>query len=602
MIEFVLLSAAGGPPPIVTEIALCLLAAAALAVAGQRFKVPVVAAFLAAGVLIGPIGLALVTDKESIETIAKLGLTLLLFVIGLEINVKSLLRGGRALLVPGLAQVPLTVLAGTGVFLVAGSLGFALFSDSYTALYFGLAAAFSSTLLVVKTMQERLQIDTVDGRLAVGLLIFQDLWAIVVLALQPSLANPDIAPILRTFTGIALLVVVAFVFTKFVLPSAFRTVARSPEMVVTLALGWCFGLGILASHLGALAAAIGIHLDLSVSMEMGALIAGASIATFPYAHEVVAKVGNLRDFFVTLFFVALGMGIPVPHGISGLLWALVLASVAVALRYLTFLPLFSVSGVPLRYAVTTSTKLAQISEFSLVILYLGHALGHLSEEAVAIVVFAFVITAIATPGLFSVADPVYGRIAATLARVGFVRKEQAATAAHAGHGGRIVLLGFHRTASSLLHDISIRHPDLVPEVLVVDFNVQLHDAVRKTGAQCVYGDIANPATLLHTGIAEAEVVISTVPDDLLRGTTNRQIAAAVRALAPKALIVANAVRVADVRELYAAGADYVFMARTETSIGILPAVEAALNGELAEFVDSRRREQGDLETRGEVLD
>jgi len=599
---FVLLSAGGGPPPIVTEIALCLLAAAALAVLGQRFKVPVVAAFLAAGILIGPIGLSLVTDKESIETIAKLGLTLLLFVIGLEINVKSLLRGGRALLIPGIAQVPLAVLAGTGLFLVAGSLGFSLFSDSYTALYLGLAGAFSSTLLVVKTMQERLQIDTVDGRLAVGLLIFQDLWAIVALALQPSLADPDAGPILRTFAGIGLLVAVAVVFTKFVLPPSFRLVAKSPEMVVTLALGWCFGLGILASKLGALAAAAGVHLDLTVSMEMGALIAGASIATFPYAHEVVAKVGNLRDFFVTLFFVALGMGIPAPHGFGVIAWAVVLAAVVVVLRYVTFLPLFCASGVPLRYAVTTSTKLAQVSEFSLVIVYLGLGLGHLGEDAVAVVIFAFVITAVATPALFTLSDPIYVKIAGALARAGIGPKERVEPAERDGHSGRIVLLGFHRTASSLLHDIATRYPELIRAVLVVDFNVQLHDAIRKTGARCVYGDIANPQTLRHTGIDAAEVVVSTVPDDLLRGTTNRQITAVVRALAPNALIVANAVRVADIRAIYEAGASYVFMARTETSIGILPAIEAALNGELAAFADSRRRELGDLEGRGEVLD
>src|SRR5262245_16274110 len=404
---------AAAPPPIVGEIALCFVAAAALAVLAQRIRLPVVAGFLAAGVAIGPVGLSLVTAKESIETIAKLGLTLLLFVIGLEINVKSLLGRGRALLLPGVAQVPLTALAGTGAFLAVGSLGFSIFAGSYAALYFGLAAAFSSTLLVVKLMQERFQLDTVDGRLAVGLLIFQDLWAIVVLAVQPSLGHPDLRPIAGTFAGIGVLVVVAFVFNRWVLPAAFRTVARSPEMVVTLALGWCFGLGILASHLGAL----------SVSMEMGALIAGMSIATFPYASEVVTKVGNLRDFFVTLFFVALGMGIPAPSGIGVLAWAVLLVIVVIVLRYLIFVPVFAASGVPLRYAVTTSTKLAQVSDFSLVIAYLGHGFGHIGEEAVAVVVFAFVLTAVLTPAMFSMTDRIYTRISAVLARIGIGPKD-----------------------------------------------------------------------------------------------------------------------------------------------------------------------------------
>jgi voltage-gated potassium channel Kch len=207
-----------------------------------------------------------------------------------------------------------------------------------------------------------------------------------------------------------------------------------------------------------------------------------------------------------------------------------------------------------------------------------------------------------TPALFTLGDPVYTRIAAALARIGIVTRQADAPPPAEERGGRIAILGFHRAASALLHEIATRYPDLIRDVLVVDFNVQLHDAIRKTGARCAYGDLANPVTLRHTGIADAEVVVSTVPDDLLRGTSNRKIAAEVRALAPRARIVVNAVRVSDVKDLYAAGADYVYMARTEISLGILPAIEAALNGDLAEFVENRRREHGDLATRSEVLD
>ncbi|MGB1701044.1 MAG: cation:proton antiporter, partial [Nannocystaceae bacterium] len=322
-----LLAGGSGITPLVKDIGLCLVSSAIFSLLFVRIRVPITAAFIFAGVLIGPIGLELVTDQETINTIANLGLTLLLFIIGLEINVKSLLASGKTLFVSGLLQVPLTTAFGLGAFAVMGSTVVGATTGNYTVLYLGLACAFSSTLLVVKTLQSRLQLDTVDGRLCLGLLIFQDIWAIVVLALQPSLSNPDLGPILRTFAGIAIVVIVAVLLSTYVLPRAFRLVAKMPEVVVTLALGWCFGIGLFAAELTTIVHAIGIDAELSVSMEMGALIAGTTIASFPYAHEVVAKVGNLRDFFITLFFVALGMGIPAPSGPSIIVGAFALAAV-----------------------------------------------------------------------------------------------------------------------------------------------------------------------------------------------------------------------------------------------------------------------------------
>ena len=145
----------------------------------MELNIPAIAALLGAGVLLGPAGLEAVHDRASIDTISNLGLTLLLFVIGLEVNLSSLLASGRTLVVTGIVQVPLTLAAGLGVFLLVGMTGVTLASGVYSALYLGVACAFSSTLLVVKYLQEHLQLDTLSGRLAVGLLIFQDIWAIV---------------------------------------------------------------------------------------------------------------------------------------------------------------------------------------------------------------------------------------------------------------------------------------------------------------------------------------------------------------------------------------------------------------------------------------
>lgn len=600
----VLAASAAGIDPLVQDIGICVLLAGALSVLFERLRIPTIAALLLAGVALGPVGISAVTDKARIETIANLGLTLLLFVIGLEVNLRNLLASGRTILLSGLLQVPLTIGAGLLAFVLLRGAGLSGIEGEYGATYLALACGFSSTLLVVKQLQSKYQLDSHSGRLCVALLIFQDVWAIVVLALQPNFAKPDIRPLAATFGGIAVVALVAALFARWILPHAFRLVAKVPELVVSAALAWCFGLGLFGAHLGSLLHRVGVNVQVSVSLEMAALIAGASVASLPYSHEVVAKVTNLRDFFVTLFFVALGMGIPVPKGASVLLLAAALAAVAIVLRYVVFLPLLYVAGVDRRTAIVSSTRLAQVSEFCLVILYLGASLGHVSSELVSVVIFAFVLTALVTPSLFALADGLDGRIGPILARLGMKAPKEGRTSHADGLHvrPRLVLLGFHRLASSLLHDLSRESPELLDRTVVVDFNVALHDAIRATGAHVVYGDIANPATLMHAGIDSAEIVISTVPDDLLKGTSNLALARELRRLAPEATVIVNALALSNAAEMYEAGADYVFSFRTETSRGVVGAIHATLNGELPDFRESLRREGLDLIGRREVYD
>lgn len=189
-----------------------------------------------------------------------------------------------------------------------------------------------------------------------------------------------------------------------------------------------------------------------------------------------------------------------------------------------------------------------------------------------------------------------------LGRVGIGEGKRQVQQQEAESPPRLALLGFHRLASSMLHDLERDHPELVPDVLVVDFNVALHDRIRARGARVAYGNFANPATLQHSGVLEADVIVSTIPDDLLKGITNLELATQLRKLAPNAKIVVNTLRLADVPLMYEAGADYVFSWPTEASLGVVPAVCAALNGDLRGFLETRRLEAGELLVqRDEVL-
>jgi len=597
----VVLASGVGSNSFVEELGLCVLAAGFLSAIFERLRIPTTAALLVAGVVLGPLGFGALGSSKDIEAIASLGLTLLLFVIGLEVNPRELLASGRTLLWTGLLQVPVTVLVAFGIFAVLRFSFASQLTGIYPLLYLALASAFSSTLLVARFLQERRVLDTVSGRLSMGLLVFQDVWAIVVLALQPNFESPQWMPIVLTFAGIVVLSGLATLGARFVLPHLFAGVAKTPEHVVSLALAWCFCVALTGTHLGDLLQRAGVVVQLSVSTEMGALIAGMTIASFPYHHEVAAKVSNLRDFFVTLFFVALGLSIPLPNSQQVVLLAGTLALVTIALRVGVFAPLFYVTGLDRINAFDASLKLAQISEFCLVIAYLGVQPGNIDRSLGSVVIFAFVITALTTPGLVSLSNSLPLRLDAWLYQVGFADPHRRVTpTSSASERPQIVVLGFHRVAAALLQDMVRQHPELMRSVLVVDLNVQAHHVIRQLGVRVMYGSAGARETLLRAGVEHAALVISTIPDELLRGTSNRSIVAAVRSVAPNATVFACGSRAIDIDGLYRAGATYVYMPSSETANGVFAASLAALSGKLDDYRATREAACGPLQTRLDV--
>ncbi|MBI4576805.1 MAG: cation:proton antiporter, partial [Planctomycetes bacterium] len=503
------------------------------------------------------------------------------------------------LILGGLFQFPLCIAFGYGAGLLLQRSGWDLAQGPYLPIYIGFTLASSSTLIVVKLLQSRYQLDTVVGRVALGILVFQDLWAIVVLAVQPNFAHPELGQVGLTLLGIAILTGLAILLARYALPLLLHWIAKEAELMLVVAIAWCFGIAFLGQNLATILGLLGIPLSVSVSLEMGALLAGASIAALPFCHEMAAKVGTVRDFFVTLFFVGLGMGIPRPEGANVLLFALALAALTVASRYLIFFPLLYLTGMDRRSSVVASTRLAQISEFCLVIAFLGLQLGHVSNEFVSAVIFAFVITALATPLIFDVGDRLHERLGGLLSALGFRLPDRLGTE-RAAREHAIVILGCHRIASSFLHEIARSRPEVLKDILVVDFNVAIHSAIRRLGVTVVYGDVSNPDTLKHA-VEHADLVISTVQDDILKGTTNAKLAAAVRAANGSAKIIVNAYRAQMVEGLYAAGADYVFVTRVEAARNLLPAVEAAMAGRIRDYRAEQDQAHGAVADRVEVL-
>ena len=596
--------AAGGEmPSLVKDIGLSLLAAGVLGVIFTRLKIPSIAAFLLAGVLIGPIGLKQVTDPVNIDTIAQLGFILLLFLIGLEIDFKKILGSGKPIIISGLLQYPLTILFGVLMvkLMVWLGIGGSLLAESpYAALYMGVVIAGSSTLLVVKLFQEHFELDTVPGRLALGMLIFQDIWVIVAILIQPSLQNPDIGLIAMSFLGIVLLSLITVVIALSVVGRAFTWIAKTPEMTLLGALAWCFivvFIGVNMDHI--FEATYGKNFHMAVGSGMAALIAGASIANLPSSTEIITKVATVKDFFITLFFVALGISIPMPESMNVIVVAVMLAVLAILARQFIFFPLFYFTGVDQRNAEVSSIRLAQISEFGLVIAFLGVKLGHLSPALTSSVIFAFVITALATPLMYGRAYEIHGWVRPLLEKCGF--KAPPELTKEEGKGYKLALLGFHRDASSLLYNLSQNDPDLLKETLVIDFNVALHESIRELGATVKYGDLANPETLHHLGLNQCHVIVCTIPDDLLRGIDNRSLVHVVREMAPNASIISNAIATDEIKHVYAAGADYVYLNRFEAAWTLQRAIHAGIEQQLDAFRTKRQSRNHYKPDRKEIL-
>ena len=553
---------------LIRDLALSILLAWLLGVSAHLLRQPLILAYLVAGFVLGPSGLRWVKSQESIQTISELGLIFMLFMIGLEIDLKKIIGAGKVIAVTAVTQILGCCVLGVLMFWLLGQ---PFGGGRWDALYLGAAVALSSTVIIVKVLYDKRELDTLPGRITLGVLVLQDLFAIIFLAVQPSLNDLHFEVVALSIARVGVLVATALLISRFVLPFLFHRIARLPELVLVGALAWCFFVGELA-------------VLLSLSREMGALIAGVSLSTFPYALDVTAKVTALRDFFITLFFVALGMLIPLPTGaVIGL--ALILIAFTFVSRALTvFAPLYMLRQ-GLRTSIVPTINLAQISEFSLVLIQVGVQAGQITAQTGSAVAFAFVILAVASTFMMVNSDSITRQAVAGLRRIGVRDLDHGRTAPEAqGHGQRgIVLLGFFRAASSFLSELERRHAAMLERVCVVDFNPLVYHALQQRPVKVFYGDISHIDTLAHAGVANAAIVISSVPDSLLKGTTNEKLVRHVRAVNPAAKIVATADVLSQVDRLYAAGADYVTVARLAEAKELIEIVTAAESGLLADL-------------------
>ncbi len=575
------------PTDLLSSIGICVGAAALIAAVTWRFRQPLIIAYLATGVIIGPrIGLKFITNEDSIQTVAEIGLILLLFVIGLEIDLRKMASGGLAVLLTGALQVPICIALGLGFFAVVGVTNS---QHNYALLYLAACMSLSSTLVVVKILNDKFELDTLPGRITLGVLVIQDLWAVGMLAVQPNILNPNLVPLLGSLWRGAVLVVGGFALSKYVLPYLFRMVAKAPELVLVSALGWCFFLAGAASLIG-------------LSREMGALIAGVSLSTFPYNVDVVAKAVSLRDFFVTLFFVALGMQITIPS--LEVLELALAASVFVIVSRVVVVPILYALRLGLRTSIVPAINLAQVSEFSIVIASLGVTLHQINQDVLTVVIVTFAVTSVVSTYMINFSHPIQRLLAAGFKAVGLKDLDSKAELAEAAEVHQpVIFLGFFRDTSSILYEFehegsAEESRRFIEKILVIDFNPTVLRELRRKNIKCVYGDIAHADTLRHAGVEHAELVVSSITDDVLRGTSNMRLMNSVHTHAPNARVVLTSDHIPEALRFYEQGADFVFIPRLYSAAACARILRKGLAGG---FEEVRSQAIEHLSKRQEVL-
>ncbi len=548
---------------LLTDIAYGIIFAAAASHVARLFRQPLILGYVLGGVLLGTnLGFGLVTNEANIELISEIGLILLLFIIGMEINLRELVKMGKSMFTLGIVQFVACVALGLLAF---RSFGYRIGNGNFDLLYIAVAAALSSTLIVVKLLHDKFEIHTVAGRLTVGVLVLQDVCAIVFMACQPNLLNPQLGNIAQSLGFGAVLVVTTFLASRHLLSRLFLAANRSPELVLLTSIAWCFFISGLAEIAG-------------LSKEMGALIAGMSITAFPYGAVVIAKLTGVRDFFVTLFFVALGIKVPVPTW-QLLKISLVVAAFVLGSRLLSVAPTVYFLRMGLRNGLLTALNLAQLSEFSLVIMALGANYGHVSEGLSDTVLASMLVTSILATYIINFNDTLTRALMRAVRILNIQDKglQEAKTMGRESPKRDIVLLGCFRAGMAFLEAVESQASHLKKRVLVVDFNAALKDNLESRGFHWVYGDLAHPETLHNWGIVDASFVICSVSDTFLKGITNRRLLAHLKQMAPQAQLIMTAEENQEANILLEEGAKHVIVSEKLSGMRICELVTKNLD-------------------------
>ncbi len=459
-----------------------------MAILASQLKQPLLIGYLVAGILIAFFGNF--HDLEFLEVFSQIGVTLLLFLVGLEMNISELPSLGKVALVTGLGQIIFTSFFG---FILASVLGYSGLSSVYIAV----SLTFSSTIIMMKLLSEKNDLGSLYGRIAIGFLLVQDLVAMLILMFLSGLeANVmTITSVLLLILKAILLLLIVLIFSKYIFPRLIDKVASSgSELLFIVSIAWALTFSVFVSD------------KLGFTLEIGGFLAGLAFSTLPEHLQIASRTRPLRDFFLTIFFLFLGTKLVV-GGVGGVIVPAIIFSVFVLVgNPLIVLILMGLLRYRKRTSFFAGLTVAQISEFSLILMSMGLALGHVSNSEVALVVIVGVITMTLSTYMIMGAEKLYSILDPVLI---FERKKtkEISLGKKTDYKDHVILIGGDRTGQEI---IPLLKKAGLPFV-IVDFNPKVFNKLYAENLPVIFGDITDPDILADININNARIIISTVP-------------------------------------------------------------------------------------------
>ena len=479
-----------------SEIAAVLAVAATFGALAFWLRQPLIIAFIFAGILLGPAGLNWVHALDQVDLFAKLGIGLLLFVVGLKLDPHLIGSVGRVAMVAGLGQMIMTAAVGYAVALALGM-------TQITAFYVAAALTFSSTVIIVKLLSDKREIDALHGRIALGILIIQDIVVVILMIGLTAYGGDTQEPNLGKQTyevigkGVGFLALVA-VATRYLLPSLLHSFARWPELLTLFAIAWAIGLASLGTELG-------------LSKEVGAFVAGVALAATPYKAILAARLTSLRDFLLLFFFIDLGVQIDTGHLGSALGPAILLSVIVLVGKPIMVMALVGGMRYAKHTAVTAGLAMGQISEFSLILAALGLSLGHIDKSTMGLITLTGLITIGLSTYMILYSHWFYRWLAPALRIVKFGIRHADEIQGDATRAGLpavdTIVFGLGRYGRNLARELQ-EHGCLV---LCVDFDPERVKFWSQRGLPALYGDVEDTELFHALPLADAQWVVSTIP-------------------------------------------------------------------------------------------
>jgi len=524
---------------ILYDIGLIVIVATLIGFVIKLFKQPMIFAYMLAGLILGPHVMGKIVNQDTILGLSELGITFLLFIVGLEFNLKKLKEVSRVVFFGGSIQVFGTALIGI---IASLWLGFKLIE----ATYIGLIIALSSTLVVVKWLADKKEIDTLHGRIVIGILILQDIIAIIALTFFSNINNFSF-----TGLGIAILKGIVLVLSAYILnrplQKIFAFASKFGELLFISSLSLCFVFAFIAQYLG-------------FSISIGAFLAGIMIANLPYSLELIGKIKSIANFFTVLFFASLGLQLSIPSISKIVVPVIVMLAIVLIIKPLLTIFAVKIFGYKSKTAFLSGVSLAQTSEFSLIIAALGVAQGHISQEIFAMAIVLTVITIGASSYLIKYGNLIYYKIGKYIFIHERLSHKNAADQGQetddkesSGHkiSSDIIIFGYEGVDHSLVE----RFKSMKKSITVVDLEPDVIRRLKAVGIKCIYGDPSEFEIINKLDLENSEVIISTIHDVV----SNLHLIRKTRENNKKAIIISAANRIKESLELYEAGADYVVL-------------------------------------------